>query len=241
LHTPDARDAAVLVSANRGIVYGAVCRWLLHEVRTPAQALSLAGELIARNDGALTEPIRQALASHARQLRPLLDLLSRAQQSPATTDIKPTALADTAELLTAANRGRSGPVTLDASGIAATSLPAVRANGAALTHAVLNLTMNAFDALADASAGAVVVTAGVVRDGTAVEIAVEDDGPGIAESMRDRLFEPFATTKSAPVAGLGLWVARHLVEAWGGTLAHDRTPRARGARFAITLDVWRRA
>src|ERR1700742_1228569 len=130
----DPRSAALLVAANRGIAYGMLSRWLLHELRTPTQALSLAGELIARNNGALADPVRQALSSHARHIRPLLDLLSRAQSAPSTTDVQPTPLGDTVELLLAAQKGRPGTVTLDAAGLVTAGLPAIRANGPSLTH-----------------------------------------------------------------------------------------------------------
>ena len=51
------------------------------------------------------------------------------------------------------------------------------------------------------------------------------------------LFEPFATTKPAPVAGLGLAVARYLVTPWGGTLVHHAS-KGSGAAFVLTLDAW---
>ncbi len=224
----------MLVAANRGIVFGLVTRWLLHELRTPAQALSLAGELIARNGAAITEPIRQSLAVHARQIRPLLDFCSRAQRPPVDDEPAPTPLAEIVELIVAAHRGRPSSAALDLTGIAP-QLPAVRANAAALTHALLNIVLNALEALGDRPDGVIRLSAGA-RDGV-VAITVEDNGPGVAAVMRDRLFEPFATTKPAAVAGLGLAVARHIIEPWGGSLKNETG--AHGARFVITLDVWR--
>ena len=220
----------VLVAANRGIVFSTVSRALLHELRTPTQALALAGEMIARDGAVLSEPVRQALGSHARQLRPLLDLVSRAQQPPVDNEPGPVALRDLVDLLQTTHRGLPGPALFDASSLAASSLPAVKANGPVLAHVVLNLVLNAFEA----DAQTVTVTAEM--RGKTVDIAISDDGPGIPPTMRDRLFEPFATTKSAPVAGLGLAVARYLVKPWGGTLVH--ASNGSGARFVLTLDAW---
>lgn len=220
----------VLVAANRGIVFSTVSRALLHELRTPTQALALAGEMIARDGMVLTVPVRQALGSHARQLGPLLDLVSRAQQRPTDNESGPVALGDLVDLLQATHRGLPGSDVFDAASLAAPGLPAVKANAPVLAHVVLNLVLNAFEA----NAKTVRVTAEV--RGKAVDVAIEDDGPGIPPAMRDRLFEPFATTKLATVAGLGLAVARYLVAPWGGTLAH--VPNGSGARFVLTLDAW---
>jgi signal transduction histidine kinase len=225
-------EVEVLVAANRGIVFSTVTRALLHELRTPTQALALAGEMIARDGAVLTDPVRRALGGHARQLRPLLDLIARAQQRPAGIEPGPVALGDLVELLETTHRGLPEAAAFDTSGLNASNLPALKANGPALAHVLLNLLLNAFES----NAPSVRLSACVRRADTAVEITVDDDGPGIAPTVRDRLFEPFATTKAAPVAGLGLAVARHLVTPWGGTLVHVPTPA--GARFVLTLDVW---
>ncbi len=62
-------------------------------------------------------------------------------------------------------------------------------------------------------------------DGAAVEIAVADSGPGVPPELRERIFEPFFTTRARGI-GLGLAVARQIVEAHGGTIAVPRAPRA---------------
>jgi signal transduction histidine kinase len=72
-----------------------------------------------------------------------------------------------------------------------------------------------------------------------VELAVEDDGPGIPESEREAVFEPFyrldrARTLDSGNTGLGLAIARQIVEAHGGTIALDRSMMG-GARFRVRL------
>jgi signal transduction histidine kinase len=66
----------------------------------------------------------------------------------------------------------------------------------------------------------------------AVAICVADDGPGVPPELRDRVFEPFFTTR-ARGSGLGLAIVRRTVEAYGGTVV-DGTP-GDGARFRLTL------
>jgi signal transduction histidine kinase len=71
-----------------------------------------------------------------------------------------------------------------------------------------------------------------VPDGTNVQIVVEDNGPGIAPAIRDRLFEPFATAEKRNGLGLGLALSRQIVRAHGGDLWNEP---AAGARFVMRL------
>jgi C4-dicarboxylate-specific signal transduction histidine kinase len=68
-----------------------------------------------------------------------------------------------------------------------------------------------------------------------VRVFVEDDGPGVSADVRDRLFEPFVTTKDVGKGtGLGLAVCRGLVESVGGSIQVDPGYTA-GARFVLEL------
>ncbi|MDH5671323.1 MAG: ATP-binding protein [Myxococcales bacterium] len=114
----------------------------------------------------------------------------------------------------------------------AADLPAVVGSHAQLTQVVLNLLLNALDALA--GEGTIEVRAEAIAEGRC-RLSVRDSGPGVAAEMLDHLFEPFATTK--PVGqgtGLGLAVCHSLVEALGGTIEAANDPDA-GARFDVTL------
>jgi len=73
-------------------------------------------------------------------------------------------------------------------------------------------------------------------DAAAVTLTVSDDGPGVAEADRDRLFEPFFTSRrAAGGTGLGLPIARSLLAASHGRIT--LAPSAAGARFEVTLPV----
>jgi two-component system sensor kinase FixL len=107
-------------------------------------------------------------------------------------------------------------------------------NGLQLQQVVLNLVRNAFEALLDQPAGSRHVTLGVRRTGTGdVEIRVDDDGPGIADGIADRLFDPFSTTK-ATGTGLGLAMSRTIVQSHGGTI-HATALKPHGTRFVVRL------
>jgi two-component system NtrC family sensor kinase len=111
-------------------------------------------------------------------------------------------------------------------------LPAALGDAQALRQVLLNLVVNAMQAMP--SGGEVRVTARV--DGGRVMARVHDDGPGVPTELAARIFEPFFTTKPDGVGtGLGLSVSRDLVEAQGGTLALEAS--ARGACFVIGLPL----
>ncbi len=117
------------------------------------------------------------------------------------------------------------------------SLPQVRVHDRHFVQVILNLLVNAADALEEAKTqDASVWVRASLREG-GVEVVVEDNGPGIPESVLPRLFEPFFTTNAAGSGtGLGLPLSREYVEQMGGTLLPG--PRSGGGgRFVITLPV----
>lgn len=116
----------------------------------------------------------------------------------------------------------------------APSLPRVRGSSERLTQVVLNLLLNAVDATGPEGRVHLGLHASDTPGGT-VTLVVEDSGPGIDPAVRDRLFEPFVTTK--PVGrgtGLGLAVCHTIVTRLGGTIRAANRAEG-GACFEVTL------
>lgn len=109
----------------------------------------------------------------------------------------------------------------------------VQADPDHLVQVMVNLLQNAKDAGREADGERVAVSAR--RNGGLVEILIDDDGPGVPDEIKGRLFEPFATTKPpGKGTGLGLYTSYMLVHAMRGTLAlEDR--EVRGARAIVAL------
>ena len=102
------------------------------------------------------------------------------------------------------------------------------ADNQALLRVVTNLVLNAEQALAGKAGGA--ITMRIAADGPRVTLAVSDNGPGVPDDRRERIFLPF---DNAGQSGCGLAVARWVVEKDGGTLTLDAT--ATGATFVMSL------
>lgn len=110
-------------------------------------------------------------------------------------------------------------------------VPRVRGSAHSLTQVVLNLLLNAADAIS--GEGSVLIE--VEPIGERVELRISDSGPGISEDLRDKLFEPFVTSKPAGKGtGLGLAVCLSLVEELGGTIEARNGERG-GACFTVRL------
>lgn len=115
-------------------------------------------------------------------------------------------------------------------------LPLILGDRVHLQQVLLNLIMNAMDAISD-SEGVdrhVAIGAEVVTD-RRVRVSVGDNGPGIPGDILERIFEPFFTTKSSGM-GVGLAVSRSLIEAHHGTLEADNRPDG-GAIFRFTVPI----
>ena len=111
--------------------------------------------------------------------------------------------------------------------------PVIRADPVRLTQVLLNLVINAMQAIE--RKGRIEVAATV--NGDSVMITVRDSGPGIAAEKLASIFDPYFTTKPEG-SGLGLWIAQQIVIAHGGTLKAQNAP-GQGALFTMTLPATR--
>ena len=111
--------------------------------------------------------------------------------------------------------------------------PVTSADAVQLQQVLINLIMNACDAMAAAGAqdGALTLRTALTAD--AVQCSIIDNGTGIAEATLARIFDPFFTTKERGM-GLGLSICRNIVQAQRGTLRAENNPQ-RGASFHLAL------
>lgn len=228
----------LLAAANRGVVRATLTRWLVHALRNPLQSLSMVPALVGQDGNARLDDLASGLLTdgvrRSAQLLELFDELAR-PESDQPVPVDTTAMLGSVDRLLRLQR-HGGTVRVEIASL----LPAVVATPGGLLHVVMILALNAIEAVGGRQDGHVRISTLV---GDRVVIVVEDDGPGLAAEVRGRLFEPFATTRSWPLAGLGLAVARGMAEQWGATLAVSDAPgengsRGRGVRAELSLAQW---
>lgn len=226
-----------LVRSERLASVGRLAAGLAHEIGNPISALIglqdlvLAGGLSPEEERDFmtrmrreTERIHRILRDLLQFARPAAQPLGEEEQEPGDVEV---AVRDTAALVAPQRSLKEVSLALDVS----PDLPAVKLGHEQLMQVILNLVMNAADAVG--AGGKIRVAAH--RGNGGVRLLVEDDGPGVDPRVVAQLFEPFVTTKEVGKGtGLGLAVCRGLVEAAGGRIALDRE-YTRGARFVVEL------
>jgi C4-dicarboxylate-specific signal transduction histidine kinase len=118
--------------------------------------------------------------------------------------------------------------------IAPTSLP-IKGDLVQLQQVIVNLIVNAMDAMSGMPSAERRITVSTARDGNSADLSVSDVGPGIPVEKLKEVFEPFFTTKPQGM-GMGLSIARTIVEAHGGQLSAENRA-GRGAVFRIRLPL----
>ena len=117
-------------------------------------------------------------------------------------------------------------------------LPRLKADRVQLQQVLLNLVMNAMDAMTEADGKQrQIVISTCMKDEGVILVTVEDSGKGLPPEMIDRIFEPFFTTKPNGI-GLGLSISRSIIEAHEGRLWVSPNPSG-GAIFQFTLPIAR--
>ncbi|XXX76297.1 HAMP domain-containing sensor histidine kinase [Sorangium sp. So ce134] len=229
-----------LVRSERLASVGRLAAGLAHEIGNPIaailgfQELLLAGGLTPDEEREFLERMKRETERIHKILRDLLDFARPAAGGAGDAGEEPSgsvaeALADVVSLVSPQKAFRAVELARDV----APDVPPVQLSHGRLVQVLLNLLLNAADAVPRAG-GRVVVRASRGAAGGA-RIEVEDNGPGIAEAVRETLFEPFITTKEVGEGtGLGLAVCRGLVEAAGGSIGVERGAEG-GARFVVQL------
>jgi PAS domain S-box-containing protein len=116
----------------------------------------------------------------------------------------------------------------------ASDLPLVLGDPVQLQQVLINLMMNAVEAMRTSVEGRREILLRSVKNGDGVSVQVQDSGPGIAPEAAGQIFEPFFTTKAEGI-GMGLSISRSIMESHGGRLSI--LPTSQGALFQLTLPV----
>jgi PAS domain S-box-containing protein len=234
--TDEQRLAEQLLQQEKLAAVGQLVSGVAHELNNPLAGVMAFAQLLLVAPNALDEEQSQAVTTIHREAQRaakiVSSLLTFARQQPAErraaqlNDI----IADTLELRRYALRTAGIEITLELQ----PALPSTWADPFQLQQVVLNLVGNAEQALADTIAPRR-IRIRTAQEGSQLVLSVSDNGPGIAADQRDRIFNPFFTTK--PVGqgtGLGLSISDGIVREHGGRIRVESTLGA-GATFIVEL------
>jgi|HubBroStandDraft_1064217.scaffolds.fasta_scaffold00025_53 two-component system sensor histidine kinase/response regulator len=224
-----------LIHVSRLSELGQMVSALAHEVNQPLTAI---GNYIRASErlGQIGDPAgAQTMLGKAADevnragaiIRRLRDFIKKNKSRQREEDLRATIEETMALALIGTDRGEIGTELH-----VHPAVPAAHIDKIQIQQVLLNLIRNALEAMADRPSRALVIaTAPSAR--AMVEISVADTGPGLADEVRARLFQPFVTTKSTGM-GVGLSICHAIIEAHGGRLWAEDNPSG-GTVFRFTV------
>ena len=204
---------------------------LMHDLRNPVSAIQLAADLI-KMDHSDEETVRccEGIRLQCGRVMAMAEELLEFSRGETRLHLERTDTTVLVQRFLAFNENSSRPPGLKFSMV---DEPAeIEVDSMRLLRVLQNLVSNAVDALDSRPDGRLDVRAWV-RDGV-FHLSVRDNGPGIPEAIRDRLFEPFVTQGKTGGTGLGLAIVKKVVTAHRGTISVETEP-GQGTEFLIRL------
>ena len=233
------RDRAQLSHLSRVALMGEMSASIAHELNQPLAGIlsnAAAGQRFIDRGDVDQREIRELLGDIIADSRRASDVVRGIRGMVKKEQLERRSV-DLNEVVMDALRIASGDAVLRSCQLETSldaNLPAIDGDPIQLQQVLLNLVINAFDAMQDTvpSRRQVLIATESNGDGT-VRTSVRDHGIGISEEMRERLFDPFFSTKGEGL-GMGLAIVRSIVEAHGGTITAENADDG-GARFQFIL------
>ncbi len=239
-------DITDLVSAQRTSAWADVARRIAHEIKNPLTPIQLSAERLRRKYGKIItedrdifEQCTDTIVRQVEDIKRMVDEFSRFARTP-TPVMAAEDVADTVRQVVFLMKVGHSDIDIDVD-IAEDTLPA-RFDRRLISQALTNIIKNATEGIAAvpaAAPGRGRIQVSAARDGSDIVIDVVDNGIGLPKDNRNRLLEPYVTTREKGT-GLGLAIVGRILEEHGGAIelrdAAEKFPGQRGAwvrlRFA---------
>ena len=209
---------------------GTLAGGLAHELSNPLNALFLQVEMLTKDPASFGKRLDK-LRVNLERMRNILEAMRNGARLSGG-ERRPVDLAHEADLaftlMESKLRNKASLVRAYA------ELPPVYCQPTLLGQVLVNLLSNAADAVAGSPHPRVALR--VRREGMMALVEVEDTGPGVPEEMREKIFQPFFSTKGDAGNGLGLWISSEIARVHGGTLTVQRGSWG-GALFRLALPI----
>jgi len=236
------QDVGRLAAQEKRLLLSRLLARFAHEVRNPLSSLDIHVQLLEEDIAQAPPKVREKTASRFEIIHGELHRLENIVKhflsltGPSALDLRPVeigkVISHVCELLRPEAAARGIEIVLQLPD----ALPAVPADAAQLTQALVNLVINAIQAVE--RTGRVEVSASRNEPEGVLTITVRDTGPGVPANEQSAIFEPFFTTKPEG-SGLGLWIVQQIITAHGGVVAVS-TGATGGAVFIVHLPLQRK-
>ncbi|MBN2124331.1 MAG: HAMP domain-containing protein [Deltaproteobacteria bacterium] len=229
-------DLTEIERAQRMAAWREVARRIAHEVKNPLTPIQLSaqrlkkryGRILGKDDGKVFDECTDMIINQVEELKRLVNEFSSYARMPASNPVPNDVRQIIDESLSLYREVRSGiRIRFNDPG----ELPVIKVDREQMKRAMINLLDNAIDAID--GPGEVVIDLDYDRDKEVVRVQIADNGRGIPDEHKMRLFEPYFSTKKHGT-GLGLAIVNTIVSDHNGSIrVQDREPR--GTRFIIEL------
>jgi two-component system sensor histidine kinase HydH len=233
------QDVTQLAAAEKQLLLARLLARLAHEIRNPLSSLDIHVQLLEEDLTHLAPQVKERAAGRFEIIHGELHRLENIVKhflrlaGPSALDLQALEIArilgHVCKLLRPEAAARGIEITL----VVGEGLPAMIGDPGQLTQALINLVINAIQAV-DRN-GRIEVSAALGDEAGVLRVQVLDTGPGLPSDRLATVFEPFFTTK-AEGSGLGLWIAQQIVLAHGGAIEVANAPSG-GALFTLHLPV----
>jgi nitrogen fixation/metabolism regulation signal transduction histidine kinase len=243
-------DISDVISAQRSVAWGEVARRLAHEIKNPLTPIQLSAERLQMKladrvdaDGAaLLNKATDTIVNQVAAMKRMVDDFRDYAKAPPAV-LSPLDLNALIEEILNLYLSEDGSDTIHPQ--LAEGLPKVMGDATQLRQVIHNLLQNAQDALADGGPGGPAPRIDITTEaihyvgadggtGTAVRLAIVDNGPGFAPKILSRAFEPYVTSKVRGT-GLGLPMVKKIVDEHGGRIDVANRVDGTGASVSILL------
>jgi two-component system, NtrC family, sensor histidine kinase HydH len=231
------QDVNKLAAQEKQLLLSRLLARFAHEVRNPLSSLDIHVQLLEEDLAQAPPQVRERTASRFEIIHGEIHRLENIVKhflslaGPSALDLHPVDLAKVVSHVCELLRPEAAARDIELRMQLPSALPAITADSSQLTQALVNLVINAIQAVE--RDGTVEVRAGKVKAGDTLFIEVQDSGPGVPADKQSAIFEPFFTTKTEG-SGLGLWIVQQIITAHGGTVAAANAPGG-GAVLAVHL------
>lgn len=227
------REREVLRAEQLAAV-GQLAAGVAHEIRNPLTSIKMLVQAGLEDAGGLAVDDLHVIEGEVRRLERLLQTFLDFAR-PAAPQRRPTALAPLLHDVAGLIHGRADKQKVTVEVLLPEEPVTVVADGEQLVQVLVNLCLNALDAMP--SGGKLTVAVRSAPESGAVEIEVTDTGTGFTEKVLPQLFQPFVSTKDSGL-GLGLVISQRILEDHGGRITAANRPEG-GARLLVSVPATR--